>query len=441
MDRCCHNPSYDPRAFRLDFVVPHWWFQPRKKNVDTNNNLQLRNTIHFSSTTQQNLPLTVMAEFSHSESEAEGSASPSLTSLSSLESLWSVVNAYGDETQTTCHLSPGGGPWSKEDELAMRRIDYDFLCMLDISERPNFQELVQQVLDGRWTCIESYFLSDTKRLNPTEDERKYSDYYEMKISSDESSLEDLIHKDEGYDREAREHIAQVVQPGFNLEDKSWTQTWTFSRPRSSQSSKPVVRSLVTVIGDRAILVVTEASAENDANRYIKKEGEARTFLTPSGHLTAVAPVIKENQALPCSELLFRHLEFVLGSDENVLDIVWHFNITNPMTRRTILGAHQAMNWGGRCWGRFRADGGGAGNIDQDRNVKERKEFQNLVVTDSGRSIVWMLSNHREVFRERIREVYTFPACSVPGSERFHMIFKLGKVEKSKDSGKVEESGS
>ncbi|RDI88212.1 hypothetical protein Vi05172_g2097 [Venturia inaequalis] len=377
-----------------------------------------------------------MAESSRSESEIEGSASGSSMSFSSVDSLCSVVNAYGDEEQTICHSSPGGVSWSDEDERAMRKIDYDLLCMVDVSEKPDFQQFIQQELDRRWTRIQNPFLLDTKRPNPTEDEHKYSEYYVTKIADEESSLDDVINQDEGYGREAREHIAQVVQPGVDLEDKRWTQTWTFSKPRSSASSKAVVRSLIAVVGDRVILVVAEAFAEKDGNRYVKREGEGPTFLTPSGDLEAVAPFIKEKQALPYSELLFRHLEYVLGSDENVLDIVWHFNITNPMTRRTILGAHQAMEWGGRCWGRFRADGGGAGNTDQDRKMKEQKEFQNLVVTDNGRNLVWMMSNHREIFRERIKEIYTFPACSVPSSERFHMVFKLGKVEKGKEDGKM-----
>ncbi|TID18757.1 hypothetical protein E6O75_ATG05878 [Venturia nashicola] len=377
---------------------------------------------------QYNIPSDAMSESVYSRSEGGRSASPFAMSFADVEDLATVVDAYGDEEQTIPHSNPGGVPWSDEDKRAMRRIDWDFLCMLDVSQKPDFEQLIQEVLDSRWNRIKDAFLADIKRPDTARDDQKYFDCYDTRIASNDKILDELMLRNAGFDRGVREHIARVVQPGVDLERKSWTRVSTVSKPRTDES-KAVVRSLIAVFGDRVIVIVTEAFAETDRNQYVERLGEAATFRAPSGHLAAVAPIIKESRALPISELLFRHIKPALESDENVLDLVWHFNITNPMTRRTILGAHQEMGWGGRCWGRFRADGGGAGNNDQDRKAKEQKEFRNLVVTDNGRSLVWMLSDHREMFRERIKEVYTFPVFAVPGSERFHMVFKLGKVEK------------
>lgn len=139
--------------------------------------------------------------------------------------------------------------------------------------------------------------------------------------------------------------------------------------------------------------------------------------------------MKKSQVLNNSEILFRHVQLFCDSTKmemETLSMVWRFQIINPITRRTILLAHKAKGWGGFCWGRFRADGGNS--EEENKRGIEQKQFYNLLATDNGKAVVWMLSNYRDNFKKKIDEVYTFPPCSVPGLREFHMVFKLVDIE-------------
>lgn len=232
-----------------------------------------------------------------------------------------------------------------------------------------------------------------------------------------------------------ESVASVVEPGLDPEAEIWTEIKTISKPssksqrkRKNKSGRTIASSLIATIEDRVLLIITETFCENDENRFVIGKRAAATLKTPNGDRIPIAPSLGENQALPSSELLYQQLRSVLGMEileKKALEIVWHFNVTNLVTRRTILGAHKTMGWSGRCWGRFRADGVAGDNGEKWQN--EQKEFQNLMATDNGIAVVWMTSNHRDIFPVRVHEVYTFPPCSVPGLDQFHIAFKLQKI--------------
>lgn len=263
---------------------------------------------------------------------------------------------------------------------------------------------IEDRLAKRWNKMKARFDEPTEHPEAVQNKEKFDTYYFTEPLG-QQTLKTRSGKEEG----APLLISAHLSLGLNLEDKILHMKKTYSKNNGRRAFEFTCSSGIIEAPGGLILGGFDNDAKRDENRY-------------ENQLEAQSKEVQQRQALRQSEIVFQQLmrHFHQNKVEvGKLSFIWRADISNWITRRTVLKAHQAMEISGLCWGKF---------TENASDAKERQQFRNLIATQNGSVGMWLLAGHPDVLKSRINEIYTFPEGSLPAVTDCHIVFSLGPRE-------------
>ncbi|QDS71321.1 hypothetical protein FKW77_001982 [Venturia effusa] len=296
-------------------------------------------------------------------------------------------------------------PWTESDNKALALIEDRIKDRIEnetctLSGVYAIEDIEKRLAD-RWSKMKSRLDRNLESQEVVQSMKKFNRYY-----STEREDQETLYCRNNKEKQAPLSLSKHLSLGLNTKDKMLCSMKTYSKNEDAKGSSVTCSSGIISSPNGLILGAFDNHARFDGNRWLT-EHEAQPA------------EVRQRQALNQSELVFHQLMSHFNQDKDEvgkLSVIWRADITNWITKRTILKAHKATNITGLCWGKF---------TENPNDEIECKQFQNLIATENGSVGMWLLTDHPDVFKSQITEVYTFPMGSLPGVEFFHMVFRLG----------------